>query len=206
MSGKIKTRKHISALQCRPRGHARFVIAVVVVLFSCSARANSQTRHRSAATSTSPSLVITSEPNAIIWLDEVRRGVTDASGKLALTKVSAGRHALRVRANGFKEISLPLLPGRRTVMVRLAQTNDEAELSFQQAEEAREKAKDDESRQQAVALYRRALKLRPAFPAVHVGLARALMDLNQPENALAEIEAARRYRPIYPEASAVEGR
>jgi len=90
--------------------------------------------------------------------------------------------------------------------VRLARTNDETELSFQQAEEAREKAKDDESRQQAVELYRRALKLRPAFPAAHVGLARALMDLNQHENALAEIEAARRYRPIYPEASAVEGR
>ena len=31
-------------------------------------------------------------------------------------------------------------------------------------------------------------------------------DLYKHENALAEIEAARRYRPIYPEASAVEGR
>jgi tetratricopeptide (TPR) repeat protein len=37
-------------------------------------------------------------------------------------------------------------------------------------------------------------------------MARALMDLNQYENALAEIEAARRSRSIYPEASAVEGR
>ncbi len=90
--------------------------------------------------------------------------------------------------------------------MRLARTNDEAELSFQQAEEAREKAKDDESRQQAAALYRRALKLRPAFPAAHVGLARVLLDLNQHENALAEIEAARRDRSTYPEASAVEGR
>ena len=206
MNRKSKTREGIHALQRRPLGHTRFVMAVVVVLFSCSIRANSQTRHRSAATSTSPSIVITSEPNAIIWLDEVRRGVTDAAGKIALTRVSAGRHVLRVRANGFKEVSLPLLPGRRTVIVRLARTNDEAELSFQQAEEAREKAKDDESREQAVELYRRALKLRPAFPAAHVGLARVLLDLNQHENALAEIEAARRYRPIYPEASAVEGR
>jgi tetratricopeptide (TPR) repeat protein len=207
MNRKSKTREHIRALQCRPLDRTGFVIAVVFVLFSCSVRANSQIRQRPAPTSTSSSLVITSEPNAIVWLDEIRRGVTDATGKLALTKVSAGRHVLRVRANGFKEVSLPLLPGRRgTVVVRLARTNDEAELSFQQAEEAREKAKDDESRQQAAALYRRALKLRPAFPAAHVGLARVLLDLNQHENALAEIEAARRDRSTYPEASAVEGR
>src|SRR6266571_8387234 len=115
MNRKSKTREGIHALQRRPRGHTRFVIAVVVVLFSCSIGANSQTRHRSAATSTSPALVITSEPNAIIWLDEVRRGVTDAAGKIALTKVSAGRHVLSVRANGFKEVTLPLLHGRHKV-------------------------------------------------------------------------------------------
>jgi tetratricopeptide (TPR) repeat protein len=77
---------------------------------------------------------------------------------------------------------------------------------FQQAEDAREKAKDDESRKQAAELYRSALKVRSAFPAAHVGLARVLMDLNQYQEALAEIEAARGARPIYPEASAVEGR
>jgi tetratricopeptide (TPR) repeat protein len=153
------------------------------------------------------SLNIQTEPNAIVWLDDIRRGLTDASGKLSLPKVSAGRHVLRVRANGFREASLPLLPGRRGVVpVRLVRTVDEAELAFQQAEEAREKAKDDESRRQAAELYRRALKLRPTFPAAHVGLSRVLMDLNQNEKALAEIEAARSARPAYAEASAVEGR
>ena len=151
-------------------------------------------------------LNIQTEPNAIVWFDEIRRGVTDPSGKLALTKVSAGRHALRVRANGFREASLPLLPGRRGVVVRLVRTTDEAELAFQEAEDARDKAKDDESRKQSVELYRRALKLRPPFPSAHVGLARLLLDLNQYQEALGEIETARRYRPIYAEASAVEGR
>ena len=153
------------------------------------------------------SLNIQSEPNAIVWLDDIRRGTTDAAGKLSLTKVSPGRHVLRVRANGFKEATMPLLPGKSgTVAVRLVRTTDEAELIFQQAEEARDKTKDDESRQQAVELYRRALKLRLAFPAAHLGLARVLMDLNQHEKALAEIEAARNARLVYPEASAVEGR
>jgi hypothetical protein len=59
-------------------------------------------------------LTITTEPNAIVWIDEVRRGTTDASGKLVLTKLSPGRHTVRVRANNFKEATATLLPGRRT--------------------------------------------------------------------------------------------
>lgn len=102
---------------------------------------------------------------------------------------------------------MPLLPGRRGIVsVRLVRTTDEAELSFQQAEEAREKAKDDDSRRQSVELYRRALKLRAAFPAAQVGLARVLLELNKYQEGLTAIEAARRSRAIYPEASAVEGR
>jgi tetratricopeptide (TPR) repeat protein len=152
------------------------------------------------------SLTIKTEPKAIVWIDEIRRGITDASGTLVLSKVSAGRHTLRVRASGFKETSMPLLPRGNQVVVRLVRTTDEAELKFQQAEEAHEKAASEEAREEAVQLYEQALKLRPAFPAAHVGLARTLMDLNQGQKALAEIEAARRTRPSYPEASAVEGR
>ncbi|HEY3582383.1 MAG TPA: tetratricopeptide repeat protein [Pyrinomonadaceae bacterium] len=151
-------------------------------------------------------LTITTEPNAIVWIDEVRRGTTDSSGKLALTKLSLGRHTVRVRANGFKETTAALLPGRRTLAVKLIPTTDEAELKFQQAETAREQARDDGARNKAADLYRAAIKLRPAFPAAHVGLARVLFDLNQFKEAHAEIEAARRTRPAYAEASAVEGR
>jgi len=165
----------------------------------------SRSQRRTAATAP-PSLTIQSEPNATIWIDEIRRGTTDASGKLVLPKIASGRHLLRVRANGFKELSLPLLPGGRSVAARLVRTTDQAELAFQQAEAEREQAKDDDLRNRAADAYRLALKLRAAFPAAHVGLARVLMDLNQYQNALNEIEAARRYRAVYPEASAVEGR
>jgi tetratricopeptide (TPR) repeat protein len=107
---------------------------------------------------------------------------------------------------GFKEATTPLVAGRRSVAVKLVRTADQAELAFQQAEDAREKAKDDAARQKAAELYQATLKLRPAFPAAHVGLARVLLDLNQYQLALHEIEAARRIRPTYAEASAVEGR
>jgi tetratricopeptide (TPR) repeat protein len=157
-------------------------------------------------TAAQTSLTITSEPNAIVWIDDIRRGTTDVSGKLVLTKISPGRHTVRVRAGGFKETTAPLLPGRRALAVKLAGTNEPAELKFQEAEDAREKARDDSSLQQAADLYRDAIKARPAYPAANVGLARVLMSLNDFKGAHAAIEAARRTRPAFAEASAVEGR
>lgn len=152
-------------------------------------------------------LTILAEPNTIVWVDEIRRGTTDAGGRLSQLKISAGAHTLRARAAGFKELTIPLTTAQRgEIKLRLMRTNDQAELAFQQAETARETARDEESRQKAADLYRRTLTLRPAFPAAHVGLARVLADLNDTNGALAEIDAARRDRGVYPEASAVEGR
>ena len=151
-------------------------------------------------------LTISTQPGAIVWIDEIRRGTTDSSGKLAITKLKPGRHTIRVRANGFKEVSTPLLPNKRDVEIRLIRTTDQAELTFQEAETAREQAKDDAAREKAVELYRAALKLRPAFPAANVGLARVLLSLNRFDDGLQQIAAARRTRRAYPEASAVEGR
>ncbi|MEP6911597.1 MAG: tetratricopeptide repeat protein [bacterium] len=186
---------------------AKFVALTVVIVSLCSANAIfSQRRSNATPLSSSRSLTITTEPNAIIWIDDIRRGVTDATGTLELKKISAGRHTMRLRAIGFKEKTIPLLAGKRNMAVNLVKTSDQAELAFQQAEEAREKARDDASRKKAAELYRETLKLRPAFPAAHVGLARVMLDLNQYEQGLAEIEEARRIRPAYAEASAVEGR
>ncbi|MFL6210991.1 MAG: tetratricopeptide repeat protein [Pyrinomonadaceae bacterium] len=161
-----------------------------------------------ATVSAAQTITVRTEPNAVVWLDEVRRGVTDAAaGQLEISKVSMGRHSLRVRARDFAERVVPLLPVQRGVVaVRLTRTTDEAELAFQQAEEAREKATDDDARKQVAELYARALSLRPRYAAAHVGLARALLDANDFDSALEQIEAARRDRPGYAEASAVEGR
>ena len=152
--------------------------------------------------SSARTITVSTQPNAAVWVDEVRRGSTDASGKLQL-KLTPGRHSLRVRASGFAERTLTLLPSQRGALsVVLTKTTDEAELTFQQAEEARDKG----NSQQAAELYRQALKLRPRFAAAHLGLARALEGSEDFDAALEEVEAARRDRPAYAEASAVEGR
>jgi len=189
----------------RPMAYKVFPALILISILSLVPANAVQTRR---ATPTSvASLTLTSEPNAIVWVDEIRRGVTDSTGSLEINNVSAGRHIVRVRALGFKETSLPLVAGRRNLAVKLIRSTDQAELLFQRAEDAREKARDDDAaRQEAVRLYRDALKLRAAYPAARVGLARVLLDLNDYQSALDEIDAARRARPVYPEASAVEGR
>ncbi len=176
-------------------------------------RPRTTTSSQSAASSAASSvknrtITVRTEPSAAVWLNEVRRGTTDQAGQLVIPNVSASRYKLRVRAGGFREKIIPLLPrtGNSTVEVRLARTTDEAELAFQQAEEGREKARDDEARKEVVAAYKRALKLRPVFPAAHVGLARVLLDMNDHDAALEQIREARRDRAVYPEASTVEGR
>lgn len=185
----------------------RIFLILIFALPSFTSLATTETRKTPATPTPGSSITISTQPGASIWLDEIRRGVTDASGRLTLSGLSAGRHTLRVRANGFKEATVALFPGRRgNVVVLLVRTTDKAELSFQQAEATREEARDDSGRQKAAELYRRAVKLRPAYAAAHVGLARILLDLNDYESALAEIDEARAARPFYPEASAVEGR
>ncbi len=152
------------------------------------------------------SFMVRTEPNAVVWLDEVRRGVTDEKGEIAIA-AKPGRHVLRVRAQGYQEVTRPLIalpPG--VLAVRLVTSTDSAELVFQQAEAARDKAQTAEERQKAAASYRRALQLRTKFPEANLGLARVLADLGQSDDALEQIELARAGRRNYAEAAVVEGR
>ncbi|HLM56713.1 MAG TPA: tetratricopeptide repeat protein [Pyrinomonadaceae bacterium] len=179
----------------------KWLALLLAVYFPVSAV---QAQRRAATPKTaSRTIVVMTEPAAVVWVDEVRRGVTDAEGKLQLT-FAPGAHRLRVRAQGFAERTLPLPPTQRGVLaVKLIRTTDEATLLFQRAEAARERAGGNA---EAVELYRKALGLRPRFPEAHVGLARALASADDYDGALEEVAAARRDRPAYAEASAVEGR
>jgi Flp pilus assembly protein TadD len=176
-----------------------------------------QTRARRAAPSnaktsapTKARLIIRTEPRAVVWIDDIRRGVTDDAGTLAIEKIAPtpdGTHTVRVRAQGFAEKIAPL--GRRSggvFEIKLAPTTDEAELTFQKAEALSERATNDDERAQAIALYRQVLKLRPRFAQAHIGLARALLASEDYNGALNEVKEARKIRPVYPEASAIEGR
>lgn len=147
-------------------------------------------------------LTIVTEPNALVWIDDVNYGKTDESGKLQLKTFPAGTHKIRVRADGFKEITQNLLATQKgEIKIALTKTNDPAELAFQQAE-----AMSAIDREKAVVLYQKAVKLRPRYAEAFLGLARVYEGLSEFEAALKAIQSARRVRPGYAEASAVEGR
>lgn len=177
-------------------------VCLASILLSGSSVSAQKQKAVSSPTKQTKTVTVISEPNANVWLDDVLRGAADEGGKIILKNVSAGRHALRVRAEGFKEISQNLLPAQSgDVKIALVKTSDEAELAFQQAEKlqvlSKEKSKE---------LYEKAIRLRPKYAEAYLGLARVLLEQSDAEGAHEAIAAARKARPIYPEASAVEGR
>src|SRR5687768_14158291 len=76
------------------------------------------------------SITVVTEPRSIVWLDGVRYGRTDTSGKLEIKTVSTGSHTLRVRSDGFKDKTQPLTATQKgEIRVDLVKTTDEAELA-----------------------------------------------------------------------------
>jgi tetratricopeptide (TPR) repeat protein len=171
---------------------------ILCALFSLSIGA--QKRPVATISTQTRSITIFSEPNALIWIDDILRGKTDETGKLAIKNAPAGLHRLRIRANGFKEMSQNLTAVQRgEIKITLTPTTDEAEIIFQQAETQTDK-------QKAIELYRKTISLRPKYAEAYIGLARALSAMDEVEEALKAVADAKRARSNYAEASAIEGR
>jgi tetratricopeptide (TPR) repeat protein len=147
-------------------------------------------------------ITVMTEPNAIVWLNDVNRGATDEAGKLVVKPIPPGSHKLRVRADGFKEITQTLTPTQKgDIKIALAKTTDKAELAFQEAEKMA-----SEDTDKAKELYQKAIQLRSNYPQAYIGLARLLSGMGETDAALATIKNLRKVSPNYAEASAVEGR
>lgn len=169
-----------------------FTVILAFVFAANSSFVQAQTAARS--------ITVIAEPSASVWIDDVLRGKTGADGKLIVRPVSAGIRKLRVRADGFKEVSQNLTAAQKgDVKIALVKRADEAELAFQKAEA-------ETDRKVKIGLYENAVKLRPKYAEAYLGLARVLEATGDFDGALDAIKNARKARPIYPEASAVEGR
>lgn len=172
----------------------RFILRSLLLAISLSISVTAQTTLRS--------ITVVTEPNAIVWVDDVRYGTTNESGRLKIASIPAGIRSLRVRATGFAEVrkSLPAT-AKGDISVPLTKTTDAAELAYQSAEIAT-----TVDRQKAIEEYERAIKLRANYPAAYVGLARMASETGDIDKALKSIRTAKRLKPGYAEASAVEGR
>jgi tetratricopeptide (TPR) repeat protein len=176
-------------------------LLTILVLLTAATAAAAQTKRAEPAPNFRTITVI-SEPGAVVWLDGVRFGRTDQTGRLEIKTVSAGARQLRIRADGFRESNTTITAAQRgEVRVTLTKTTDPAELAFQEAEKLASL-----DREQAVEAYRRATKARPNYPEAYVAIARQLSEMGELEEALDAIKSAKRFRPGYAEATAVEGR
>lgn len=147
-------------------------------------------------------VTIVSEPAATVWIDDVRFGKTGKDGRLEVNSISPGRHAVRVRCDGFGEVTKALSATHSgKFQVALTKTTDKAELSFQEAERLSLIDRD-----KAAVAYRNAIRLRPGYGEAYISLARMLSDDGDYDAALKAIRDLRRTKPADAEASAVEGR
>ena len=145
---------------------------------------------------------VITEPNASVWIDGVSYGKTVENGRLTITTIAPGKRSIRVRAAGFKETSRALTATQKgDVDIPLIKTTDEAELAYQQAE-----ALAGTDREKAVAAYKMAIRLRPAYTEAYIGLARVYSALGQNEEALKAIKDVRKIKPRFAEATVIEGR
>ncbi|MBC7901525.1 MAG: tetratricopeptide repeat protein [Saprospiraceae bacterium] len=148
------------------------------------------------------SVTVVTEPNAIVWIDGVKYGTTAENGRLLIATVATGKRMVRVRADGFKEVSRPLLASQKgDFEIPLTKTNDEAELAYQQAEVLA-----GSDREKAAEAYKKAIRLRPRFAEAHIALARLYSAGRDAENAEKAIKEARKIVPRSAEVSVIEGR
>ncbi|MBK7801105.1 MAG: tetratricopeptide repeat protein [Chloracidobacterium sp.] len=107
-----------------------------------------------------------------------------------------------MRADSFKERIVSITAAQKgAIRVALTKTTDSAELAFQEAERL-----SLIDREKAIDAYKKAIKLRPAYPDAFVALARVQSETGDLEEAERAIASARKLRPAFAEASAVLGR
>jgi predicted Zn-dependent protease len=133
--------------------------------------------------------VITGQPGSVVFINNVRHGVTNDKGELDLPRVIAGSYPARVRTVGYADWNGPVVivpGGNRTLKVAQQPTSDQATLHYQKGDQLRDSGKNKD----AVKEYEEALALRAVFPEARIALARAFTTLQNFQDAEKQIQAA----------------
>ena len=133
--------------------------------------------------------VITGQPGSVVFINNVRHGVTNDKGELDLPRVIAGSYPVRVRTVGYTDWTGSVViasGGNRVIKVAQQPTSDQAILHYQRGDQLRDSGKNKD----AVMEYEQALALRPVLPEARIALARSFTTLQNFEQAEKHIQAA----------------
>src|SRR5262245_12446932 len=184
-----------------------FILSALLIGLFAVPRTSARSQSAPSAPNPAPAnstLIVKAPPETIIWVGSLRYGVIPENGEVAVKNLSAGSHTVRARLKGKREIrrKVNLEAGAESSLeLNFPEPASKAELSFQTAEELREKG----AHADAIKEYRAAIKLHPrGYPAARIGLARSLMSNEQYGGAVAEARlAARELGGAFPEAYTV---
>ena len=182
-----------------PLVHRLSAAACLIAVMACSfvqTKAQPQKTRRSSGGTTAVAArartgalkVITGHADSVVFINNVRHGVTRENGELDLPHVVAGSHPVRVRTVGYadwKGSTVIAAGGSGTLKVTQLQTSDEPTLRYQKAEALRDKGRNKD----AVEEYRQALALRSLAEA-RIGMTRCLIMLQDFQEAEKQIQAA----------------
>lgn len=177
---------------------SRTIGIALLVLILAGAAAAAQPPRRAAV------LVVTGAvPGAIVAIDGIRFGRTDANGTRRIETAGPGRHSVRIRQVGFRDDVQPaVLVAGATVKIRAKQVpaTDKAELAFLNADNLAFDGKHTE----AVALYKDAIAARNGkYVLAQIGLARSLLALKELDDAAEAVAAVIASDPANAEARTV---
>jgi predicted Zn-dependent protease len=167
-------------------------LIVLSVLAVTTANAEEQQNRRPtspAARRTGGLKLITGQAGSVLFINNVRHGVTNDKGELDLPRVFAGAFPVRVRSVGFADWtgSIIIVTGAtRTLRISQQRTGDEPILGYQRGESLRDQGKNKD----AVEEYKKALALRASFAEARIGMARSLITLQDFLESEKQIQAA----------------
>lgn len=149
--------------------------------------------------------VTTGQPGSVIFINNIRHGVTDDKGTAEIKRVWTGAFPVRVRSTGFTDWQGKVIIKANTASVlKVTQTptTDEALLHYQKGEALRDKAKHADAAKE----FKQALALRAVFPEARISLARSSISLQDYQETEKQLELAEKnYGRPFAEAHTVTG-
>jgi len=133
--------------------------------------------------------VTTGRQGSVVFINNVRHGVTNEHGELDLPHVIAGSYPVSVRTTGYADWNgsvVIVAHSSRALKLTQQPTTDEATLHFQRGNDLRDKGKNKD----AVEEYKQALTMRSSFPEARIAIARSLITLQDFQQSEPQIQAA----------------